>query len=193
MKKSDNQGYTIIFIFTLLFALAAVISFSSCKVTKDIEQEVQTTSVVTKVNVDSIVKIKVDSTAKFYIEFYSSLESDVVFNDCDTVFVPGKERVINTVKYIPGKGFEVSGDIKHFKLKESELLKQIDEITIEKEMETNLRMSLEDSVKAYKFLLSKEVERKTKSLWWLWYSLGAATILFIYNRKKIISLIKKFK
>jgi len=191
MRKSDNQSYVII-ILTVLFVAAAILSFS-CKVTKDIEQEVQTTSVVTKVNVDSIVKVKVDSVAKHYQELIKTLDADIIFNDPehDTVFIQGKERIVNKVEYVPGKGFNVSGDIKSFKLKESELLKKLDEISLDREMETNLRMSLEDSVKAYKFLLSKEVERKTKNLLWWGMLIGAAVVLFIYNRKKIISLFKK--
>jgi len=165
--------------------------FASCKITKQIDKQTDVVTETEKINIDSIVKIKVDSIARHYSELMKLLDADVIFNDCDTIYITGKERIINTIKYVPGKGFEVSGDIKQFKLKEAELLKQIDEITLEMEMETNKRMIAEQDLVSAKFLLSKEVKKKSKSLWLLWYSLGAASMFGLYNRRKIISLFKK--
>jgi len=60
---------------------------------------------------------------------------------------------------------------------------------MEIEREINLRMAAQDSLKYYHS--QKTLEKKTKSIWWVWYLLGFATCFGIYNRKTIISFIKK--
>jgi heme/copper-type cytochrome/quinol oxidase subunit 2 len=168
--------------------LILMLGIFACTTTKHIEKETESITEVSKVNIDSIVKIKVDSVASHYQEFLNQLEADVVFSDCDTVLLPGETKIVNTVTYVPGKGIVATGNIKQFKLKQEELIKLIDEITIEKENEINLRIRAEDSLKYYHSL--KTLDKKTKSIWWIWFIAGAFTMFCIWKRKFILSLFK---
>ncbi len=162
--------------------------FSSCSTTKDLDKNKETITVTQKVDVDSIVKTKVDSVVRHYQEVMKSLDADIIFFE-DTIYMPGKERVVNTVKYVPGKGIKASGNIKAFKLKQLELIRLLDEITNERENEVNLRMRAEDSLKYYH--AQKSLEKKSKPTWYIWFSLGFITCLGFHKRKLILSLIKK--
>jgi heme/copper-type cytochrome/quinol oxidase subunit 2 len=191
MKESSNYAdkiaYSIIFLAVLIIGVLSFF-FLSCTTTKKVDKQTENITEVKTVNIDSIVKLKVDSTARHWMEFVRTLDADIIFNDCDTVFTPGKERVVNTIKYVPGKGFEAVG-VKQFKLKESELIKTIDELTLDREHEVNLRIAAEDSLKYYHSM--KTTDKKKKSIWWIWFGLGGLTVFALYNRKKIVSLFKK--
>jgi len=191
MKDSSNYAdkiaYSIIFLSVLIIGILSFF-FLSCNVTKKVDKQTESITQVKTINIDSIVKLKVDSTARHWMEFVRTLDADIIFNDCDTVFTPGKERVVNTIKYVPGKGFEAVG-VKQFKIKESELIKTIDELTLDREHEINLRIAAEDSLKYYHSM--KTLDKKTKSIWWIWFGLGSLTMLIIWKSKFIMSLFKK--
>jgi len=160
-----------------------------CTSTKHIDKQIESITEVSRVNIDSIVKIRVDSVVKHYDEYINTLSADVIFSDCDTVLLPGETKVINTVSYVPGKGIVATGNIKQFKLKQEELIKIIDEITVDREHEINLRIAAEDSLKYYHSM--KTLDKKKKSTWWIWFGLGALGMLVIWKRKYIMSLFKK--
>lgn len=166
MKFSAKQFLGIILSIVLI---TCILIICGCTSTKHLDTSLQTKEEVKTINTDSLVKSRVDSTRKHYEELLRTLDADIIFNNpCDSFFRDtGSVRVVNTVKYIPGKGFEASGNIKSFKLRESELLKSLDSMHIDVEHYTRLTEQAQDSLKVE--IASRKLDKKTKvfNLWWL--------------------------
>lgn len=149
--------------------LISITLLYSCTSTKQLDTTNSTIEHNQSVNVDSLVKTKVDSVVRRYEELLKSLDADIIFyNDCDSAYIDtGSVKIVNTIKYVAGKGIEASGNIKSFKLRESQLLKLLEESTVQTESEINLRIKAEDDLKAEKE--SRKLDKKTKvfNLWWL--------------------------
>lgn len=175
-----------------IILLMSVTLLYSCKSTKKLQTSTETKEEKTTLNTDSIVKSKVDSVRNFYEEKLKSLDADIIFDtDCDTMWIDtGSTRtnVANTIKYVPGKGFEASGAIKQFKLKESELIKTIDDLFVQKEEEINLRIKAEDALKEEKKQRSLDKKTVVLSLWWLFFV--GYIVGFLYPPKKVVALFK---
>jgi hypothetical protein len=167
-----------------------------CKTTKQIDSSVILKQETKTVNVDSIVNFKLDSTIKKYQELIRTLDADIIFdNKCDTAYIDtGSIRVVNTVKYIPGKGFEASGNIKAFRLRESELLKALDSMSVQVEHEIRLREQAEQILKEEQIIIKLDKKTKVFNLRWLLF-VGVAIGLFIGVKFKtpIQSLLTKLK
>lgn len=191
MKLTFRQYLGIILIIILFTCLSAVLC--SCKSTKNIDKAITSLQNIESVNIDSIVNVSVDSLKKHYLEKLNNTEADIVFSNCDTILKyrdTGSTRVINTVRYVPGKGIEASGMIGSFRLKESELLKKLDSFAVEYESESRLRATAEQQLKEEQS--KKVVAKKTKvfNLWWLLfvgYVLG-----WQFPPSKLIHKVKSF-
>lgn len=168
MKLSIRQ-YIGIILTIILFS--CIIAVCSCTSTKNIDKAITSLQQIKSVNIDSLVTVSMDSVKKHYLEKLKNSEVDIVFdNNCDTVLKyrdTGSTKVINTIKYIPGKGIEASGRIKSFNLRESELLKQLDSMAVELESEARKREGVEIQLKDEQN--RKTINKKTKvfNLWWL--------------------------
>lgn len=180
-------------LFLLIIIITCIVAVFGCTSTKNIDTASEIKKEIKVLNVDSIIKRNVDSVKRKYEELIKTLDADIVFNNnCDTTYIDtGSVKVISTIKYIPGKGFEATGNISRFKLRESELLKSLDEATIRAESETNLRIQAQRELQEEKII--KNIKKKSKffSFWWLLiiaYLLG-----WKFPLPNLIPIIKKLK
>lgn len=168
------------FLFYWTITLSVIFLLFGCKSAKHIEKDSSSKEERKSVNTDSLVKLKVDSVRSYYEEKLKTLDADIVFDTgCDTMWIDTgtfRTNIVNMVKYIPGKGFEASGAIKTFKLKESELLKTIDYMSLQMEQEINLRIKAEELLKEER--ATKKVDKETK--WFSWWLLLAAYALGVF-------------
>lgn len=151
----------------LIIAIIIVILFSRCNTTKHTLQTIQSIEQKNSVNVDSLVKAKVDSVRVTIERSKTETSTGVIFDhQCDSVFIHEYDSIpIDRIVYKSDGSFEATGIIKSYTLKISDWQKKYDSLSLVKTELDSLNKSLLQSTSQTTTVKTEDKTAKVSSLW----------------------------